>query len=177
MSFRKKCGSSCGVALIQTCFPSMELQYAGEEDIAKEVKRARKQGLVEGNVRWLRKAACASQSSEISSHLISLSIDLLSHAGVSWWAVGGGHLLAPVFWVGFGTRKPHASKSQKRLLSRCAKASCLWGLGKERGETASRGKGRRRGSANEARCPASWCVASSGMRRCWHAGTGGQSGS
>ena len=110
------------------------------------MKRARKQGLVEGNVRWLRKAACVSQSVKrdlISSHF-SLSIDLSPQlAGVSWLAVAEGHFLAPAFWVGFGTRKPHASKSQKMVLS--PGDSQPW-------------KGRRWGSANKARCDAGMLV-------------------
>ena len=84
----------------------MELQQAGEDDIAKVVKRARKQGLVEGNVRWLRKAACVSQSvkrdliSPSSSRSRSTStrwVSWLAVAGITFWSL-------PFFFVGFGTR-------------------------------------------------------------------------
>ena len=65
MSFRKKCGSSCPDLLCKHGDGGMELQQAGEDDIAK---------VVEGNVRWLRKAACVSQS--VKRDLISsLALD------------------------------------------------------------------------------------------------------
>ena len=50
---------------------ALELQWEGEEDIAKVIKEGRKQGLVEGNVRLLllSKAACCrvSQSRDLIS--------------------------------------------------------------------------------------------------------------
>jgi hypothetical protein len=119
----------------------------GEEDIAKVVKRARKQELVEGNVSLLRKAACATQSSEISSHLLSLSIDLSSLGLVGWLWPGGS------FWrLPFGLVIGLGSHTQARVKKGSCpvvpkRLACLWG---RRGEPASHGRGGVGGSAKPA---------------------------